>query len=129
MIVDRNIARIRGSVLAVAASTLLFTAAVSPTIANAADEDTSASVYLVFDPETGDFVTVHDPDGQALATETQESIDSTAPTDVAAAPAGGQAASTSAAGGTMSPTLIIGILAVAAVLAAVMFMQRRRSAS
>jgi LPXTG-motif cell wall-anchored protein len=28
----------------------------------AADDDLTSSAYLVFDPETGEFVTVHDPD-------------------------------------------------------------------
>lgn len=46
--------------------------------ADAADEDTQASVYLVFDPETGEFVTVDDPSvtAQHAAVQTQEEIDS-----------------------------------------------------
>lgn len=41
----------------------------APLQARAEDEDTSSSVYLVFDPETGDFVTMDDPDA-ALPNQT-----------------------------------------------------------
>jgi len=46
--------------------------------ASAADEDTQASVYLVFDPETGEFVTVDDADATAQhkAQIDQEAIES-----------------------------------------------------
>lgn len=52
----------------------------------AADEDTQASVYLVFDPETGEFITVDDPTvtAQHEAALTQEEIESVADTTVAA---------------------------------------------
>jgi hypothetical protein len=47
---------------------------------NAADEDTAASVYLVFDAETGEFITVEDDGGNArVDQETQESIDAGLP--------------------------------------------------
>lgn len=36
-----------------------------PVSAGAADDDTQASVYLVFDPETGEFVTVDDSGASA----------------------------------------------------------------
>jgi hypothetical protein len=46
--------------------------------ASAADEDTQASVYLVFDAETGEFVTVDDADvtAQHKAQLDQEAIES-----------------------------------------------------
>jgi hypothetical protein len=46
--------------------------------ASAADEDTQASVYLVFDPDTGEFVTVDDADATAQhkAKIDQEAIES-----------------------------------------------------
>lgn len=46
--------------------------------AGAADEDTQASVYLVFDPETGEFVTVDDASvtAQHAAQQDQEAIES-----------------------------------------------------
>lgn len=40
-----------------------------PWYARAEDEDTSSQVYLVFDPETGQFITSHDPSA-ALPTQT-----------------------------------------------------------
>lgn len=45
---------------------------------DAADEDTQASVYLVFDPDTGEFVTVDDPNltSQHKAQLDQEAIES-----------------------------------------------------
>lgn len=48
------------------------------TPASAADEDTQASVYLVFDPDTGEFVTVDDADATAQhkAKIDQEAIES-----------------------------------------------------
>lgn len=50
----------------------------------AADEDTQASVYLVFDPETGEFVTVDDPSvtAQHEAALDQEAIESVADTSI-----------------------------------------------
>lgn len=46
--------------------------------AGAADEDTQASVYLVFDAETGEFITVDDPSvtSQHAAQQDQEAIES-----------------------------------------------------
>ena len=40
--------------------------------AQAADEDLTSSVYLVFDPETGEFVTVDDPNRTLQNHEAQE---------------------------------------------------------
>ena len=46
--------------------------------AGAEDDDTQASVYLVFDPDTGEFVTVDDASitAQHKAQQDQEAIDS-----------------------------------------------------
>jgi len=54
-------------------------------VLHAADEDTQASVYLVFDPETGEFITVDDPavTAQHEAALTQEEIESVADATVA----------------------------------------------
>lgn len=56
----------------------LLVSAVCAGTADAEDEDTQASVYLVFDPETGEFVTVEDPavTAQHEARQEQEAIDS-----------------------------------------------------
>ena len=54
--------------LALAVCACLLTLAV-PWSAQAEDEDTSSQVYLVFDPETGEFITSHDPSA-ALPTQT-----------------------------------------------------------
>ncbi len=48
-------------------------------IALAADEDTSSSAYLVFDPDTGEFITVHDPNRTHQQIAEQEAIESVAP--------------------------------------------------
>ena len=49
---------------------------VSPALA--ADEDTGSSVYLVFDPETGEFKTAHDPNMTQAAKADAEAIASVA---------------------------------------------------
>jgi hypothetical protein len=55
---------------------LLCLAIMLPTIAvQAADEDLTSSVYLVFDPETGDFVTVDDPNRTSQNHEAQDPAD------------------------------------------------------
>lgn len=59
--------RLRPVLALVACAGLLGLA--SPWSAQAEDEDSSAQVYLVFDPETGEFVTSHDPEA-ALPTQT-----------------------------------------------------------
>ena len=43
-------------------------------LALAEDEDTSASVYLVFDPDTGEFITVNDPTRSQQHVADQEAI-------------------------------------------------------
>lgn len=48
------------TVLVICVSALWVTALLPVTAARAGDEDLTSSVYLVFDPETGEFVTVDD---------------------------------------------------------------------
>ncbi len=57
---------------------VMFVSVVCPGPASAADDDTQASVYLVFDPETGEFVTVDDAavTAQHKAQQDQEAIES-----------------------------------------------------
>lgn len=57
----------------------------APEAANAEDEDMNTSAYLVFDPETGEFVTMHDPamTGEAAAAP---GADAAAPAERAALP-------------------------------------------
>ena len=83
----------------------------------AADDDTQASVYLVFDPETGDFVTVHDPavTAQHEAQQDQEAIESVA--DVA----------DEATGAATAPTpWIIGAGVGALLLGGAVWLQRKK---
>ena len=57
---------------------VMFVSAICSGPASAADDDTQASVYLVFDPETGEFVTVDDAAvaAQHKAQQDQEAIES-----------------------------------------------------
>ena len=57
---------------------VLFGSVIHAGSAGAADDDTQASVYLVFDPETGEFITVNDAavTAQHKAQQEQEAIDS-----------------------------------------------------
>jgi hypothetical protein len=57
---------------------VLFVSVVCSGPASAADDDTQASVYLVFDPETGEFITVDDAavTAQHKAQQDQEAIES-----------------------------------------------------
>lgn len=88
----------------------------------AADEDTQASVYLVFDPETGDFITVDDPSvtAQHAAAQKQEEIDSGTAAADASAPAdtGGEASG--------QPPMALAIGAAVAVLVLGGFIWMRR---
>ncbi len=56
----------------------MFVSVICSGPASAADDDTQASVYLVFDPETGEFITVDDAavTAQHKAQQEQEAIDS-----------------------------------------------------
>ena len=111
MTIQSRILESRRIALAILAGAALCAGALLALPAIAADEDTQASVYLVFDPETGEFVTVHDTEGTAQAQETQEAIDSVA--DVG--DGSGAAAPAAAVTGT-SPTLIAGLVVAALVL-------------
>lgn len=89
----------------------------------AADEDTQASVYLVFDPETGDFVTVDDPSvtAQHAADQTQEEIESGTDSAVSENP-------TSASGAALDrPPMLLAIGGAAVVLIVAGVVWRRRS--
>ncbi len=57
---------------------VLFVSVIYAGPAGAADDDTQASVYLVFDPETGEFITVDDAavTAQHKAQQDQEAIES-----------------------------------------------------
>ncbi len=57
---------------------VMFVSVICSGPASAADDDTQASVYLVFDPETGEFITVDDAavTAQHKAQQEQEAIDS-----------------------------------------------------
>lgn len=63
----------RKAVLFVICQGLLWLAMMLPaTVARAGDEDLTSSVYLVFDPDTGEFVTVEDQDRTRQDHEAQE---------------------------------------------------------
>ncbi len=82
--------------------------------AMAADEDTQASVYLVFDAETGEFVTVDDADATAQhkAEIDQEAIES----------------GTKAEGSPDTPSLTwpVGIVVIVLLLGGVVWFMRKR---
>lgn len=94
----------------------------------AADEDTAASVYLVFDAETGEFVTVDDEGGNGrVDQETQESIHAGTPAGTAAGDS--DAGGSHGAGGTQGTTKnapIIGIAVIGALIVGGFFVWRRR---
>ncbi len=82
--------------------------------AGAADDDTQASVYLVFDPETGEFMMVDDPavTAQHKAQQDQEAIDSVIESED---------------GADASPTTrIIGAALVVLLLGGAIWLQRKR---
>ncbi len=90
--------------------------------AGAEDDDTQASVYLVFDPETGEFLTVDDASitAQHKAQQDQEAIDSIVETgDGAGASTAGNAAD--------SPmTRIIGAALIVILLGGAVWLRRIR---
>lgn len=109
--VINDICKIRGAavqLLAVLTIVPIFTA--PPALA--ADEDTAASVYLVFDPDTGEFITVDDPDRSQMHAEQQEAIMSGVTPDDAP---GGTATDVPATGDN-SARLAVFIAALAAIL-------------
>ena len=77
----------------------------------AEDEDTSSSAYLVFDPDTGEFITVNDPNRTNQHAVIDESIESVA----------------ADAGTGTAGKLMIGILIVAALLFGAAMRWRRRN--
>ena len=85
-------------------------------LVQAADEDLTSSVYLVFDPETGDFVTVHDADRTLQNLEAQEP----AAAAVGSSPTSGQPAATS------SLPIAVGIVIGVGLLAGVLVWTRKK---
>lgn len=53
---------IRTLIFSICLASLCLAVIVSSNDARAADDDTTASVYLIFDPETGEFLEVNDED-------------------------------------------------------------------
>lgn len=90
--------------LAVAAAALLVAAAM-PSAVVAEDEDSSTQVYLVFDPETGEFIKSHDPDA---ALPPQTGLGSTAPADPDASGGSSSGSSTSMMAAIAAALLIAG---------------------
>ena len=84
-------------------------------VAQAEDEDLTASVYLVFDPETGEFMEVNDPD------RTRQNHDAQDPADVTLAALGA-----SNSGSVLGPksSLLAGLAIGAALLAAIIAWRR-----
>ena len=93
---------------------VLFLTVIYAGTASAEDDDTQASVYLVFDPETGEFLTVDDASitAQHKAQQDQEAIDSVVKT---------------ADGASESPmTGIIGAALIVLLLGGAVWLQRNR---
>ncbi|MBT8099741.1 MAG: hypothetical protein KJO82_08325 [Gammaproteobacteria bacterium] len=99
---------------------LLFMPLFPASVAVAADEDTAASVYLVFDPDTGEFITVDDPDRSQMHAEQQEAIMS----GVAAADDSAQGL-TAAGHNKLRSSLMIAVLA-AVLVGGFVALRRRR---
>lgn len=87
--------------------------------APAADDDLTSSAYLVFDPETGEFVTVQDPD------RTKQNHAARDPANVAS----NQVTASADTAGEMSPLGAAVVVAVALLGAAVWFQLKKRRAS
>jgi hypothetical protein len=94
----------------------------------AADEDTQASVYLVFDPDTGDFVTVDDPSVTAkhAAQQEQEAIDEGTTRQAGGNSATGAPAANPAGNAGSSQGLVIGAAVVLLVLGGFVWLRRAR---
>jgi hypothetical protein len=85
-----------------------------------ADEDTSSSVYLVFDPETGEFKTEHDPNMTQAEQATQEAIESVAdvPADAALSDSAvGGSDKTTAGASWLTLAVVIGLIALVVLFA------------
>lgn len=89
-------------------------------LALAADEDMSSSVYLVFDPETGDFVTVHDPN------RTQQNLDAQDPIPADAAPGSSTAPASTSQSSRQGFPLAVGGAIVVALLGGFAWLRRSR---
>lgn len=90
---------------------LIFLGLLLPNIPTwAADDDLTSSAYLVFDPETGEFIIVHDPD------RTKQNHAALAPSGVAGVEAAKPA-----------PTLAVGSSLTIALLAIAVWLQLRKS--
>lgn len=85
-------------------------------ISQAADDDLNSSAYLVFDPETGEFITVHDPN---LTGQSHMASDPAG--GVSNPPPGGNPVA-----GDKSPLAAALVLAVGLLAAAVRLQSRRR---
>lgn len=81
----------------------------------ASDEDLTSSAYLVFDPETGEFVTVQD------ANRAKQNHDAIDPALAAVKPDSGSASTLPLVGG--------GVLAVAVIGGMIFLLRRKRAAS
>ena len=101
---------------------VLFVPVIYAGSAGAEDDDTQASVYLVFDPETGEFLTVDDTSitAQHKAQQDQEAIDSVVET------ADGAGASTAGAAGESPMTWVIGAVLIVILLGGAVWLQRNR---
>lgn len=94
----------------------ILATAVAFDCASAEDEDTAASAYLVFDAETGEFITVDDPNRTQMHVAEQDAIES----------GSADAAVTAEAGSEMNsgPVIfVVGAVAVALVLGAVLWLR------
>lgn len=92
----------------------------APWCARASDEDSSAQVYLVFDPETGEFVTSHDPNA---APPTQTGLESP---DAQRSPSGSDRAEAGMAGKPMLLAAAVTVIVVGG--ASFAFLRSRRKA-
>ncbi len=105
----------RATAVLVALAACLVVSASAPAIAE--DETTHSSVYLVFDPETGDFVTVDDPNAALPNLTGLEPDGSSAPADQAIGDGFG-----------MPRVVLMASLLAAALGGGIFFLRRRRGA-
>ncbi len=100
---------------------MLLVLAVTAGTVHAADEDTAASAYLVFDPETGEFQTTQDIKRNSMHQAQQEAIDSIAPVEGVSPPA---VTATPGRSTQMAGWIIVGVL----VLVAAGYIRKRQRA-
>jgi hypothetical protein len=94
--------------------------------ARASDEDMTTSAYLVFDPETGQFVTVHDPDRSRQHAEEQPVAEAAQNGNGATPRADGSGAADRTEGGQSVPAVAAAGVGVALAVAAVFVWFRRK---